>query len=148
MLEIREVTFKDVYGVPGWTEWLNEYTEEFSTAEVPAAFQPDFYLPREEKGELTGVAVFDDGLLVGLAGCVVERTGHHPYPIVALNAFYLRKEWRKGTLGLRLLARLKKTVAALGAPGFVTTSVPGTVYDDLCKRLGMVHVNNLWWSKA
>lgn len=148
MVEIREVTFKDVFGAPGWTEWVDEYKEELSTADIPAAFQPDFYLPLEEKGALTGVAAFDEGVLVGLAGCVVERSGHHPYPIVMLNSLYLRKEWRRGALGLRILARLQKLVASLGAPGFTTTSAPGTSYDDLCKRLGMTHVNNLWWCKV
>lgn len=146
MLEFRDVVWSDLKGTADFDEWVKEYAEETTDSHIPVSgLQAEFYDEKDAEGVLFPVCAYDGGKVVGVAGLVVSRSGHYPFPIVSLDTFYLRKAWRQGSAGLRFIRALKKRAAELGAPGFVVTAHPGSAWDKLCERQGMTHLNNLWW---
>lgn len=149
LIEYQEVSFNELYDVDGWTDWVTEYINETANPAIGAAeAQVSRYAALDKDGQLRCVAVLDDGRLVGAAVLLVTQSQHYPFPLVGVDAFYLRKAWRRGRTGLDLLGCAKAVAAKEGAPGFTFMAPPGSAFDKLCDRLGMTHTHNCYWCKC
>ena len=148
MIEYQELSFGELYDLDGWTDWVTEYINETANPVIGAAeAQVSRYAALDKDGQLRCVAVLDDGRLVGAAALLVTQSQHYPFPLVGVDAFYLRKAWRRGRTGLDLLGCAKAVAAKEGAPGFTFMAPPGSAFDKLCDRLGMTHTHNCYWCK-
>ena len=149
MLTFQTMTFSELYATKGFQEWVDEYIEETAHPDIGAAqAQIDRYEELEAKGQLRCIAITDDGLLVGGAVLLVTQSQHYPFPLVAVESFYLRKDWRRGSTGLHLLGGVKAVAAHEGAPGFTFMAPPGGPLDRLCHLRGMRHTHNTYWCKC
>lgn len=145
-IEIKKVTFSELYGHPEWSALEREYIEETANKDVPSpGAQAARYFELEARGALVCLAVLDGGRLAGLAVLAVLSSQHYPFPIVSTDAVFIRRKWRKGALGLRLLRAMGKTAAELGSPGLTFQAPPGSTLDRLCSAMGMTHTHNLYW---
>ena len=118
MITYQELSFGELYDLDGWADWVTEYINETAN---PA---------------------------IGAAALLVTQSQHYPFPLVGVDAFYLRKAWRRGRTGLDLLGCAKAVAAKEGAPGFTFMAPPGSAFDKLCDRLGMTHTHNCYWCKC
>lgn len=146
MLNVRELPFTELEANLGFKELVAEYIAETSNPAVPNA-QPmiERYRLMNELGTLRAIGAFDGDIVVGLCGVLVAQSQHHPFPICSMESFFLRKAWRKGSNGLRLLNKAKEITKDVGAPGLAIMTPPQGNYNELCKTLGMVHTHNAWW---
>lgn len=149
MIEVKRITFEELFHTEGFKELVDEYTEETANKAIgtPAA-QFDRYRLLEEHGILYCVAVLEANKVVGVAVLLTALSQHYAFPIVAVESFYLRKAWRKGRTGLKLLKEVKKTTYELGAPGCSFMAPPDSALDHLCSLLGMTHTHNAYWCKC
>lgn len=149
MFETREISYMVESESPGVQETVAEYLAETKNLGIGLPeIQFDRYKELNATGSIKCVGAFEAGELVGLAHVSFARSQHYPFPIASIESFYLRKAFRKGMNGLKLLRAVKKMVKAAGAPGLVFMAPPGSDYDKLCERLGMLHTHNAWWCKA
>lgn len=149
MTEIRRTTFEELYRAEGFQELVDEYIGETANKNIgdPKA-QFDRYRMLEYGGSLYCIGAFDEGRPVGVAAIQVSYSQHYPFPIAAVESFYLRKAWRKGRTGLRLLREIKALTRQLGAPGCVFMAPPDSSLDKLCSRLGMSNTHKAYWCKC
>lgn len=149
MFETREISYIVESESPGFQETVAEYQAETQNPGIGIPeIQFDRYKELNATGSIKCVGAFEGGELVGLAHVTFARSQHYPFPIASIESFYLRKSFRKGMNGLKFLRAVKKMVKASGAPGLVFMAPPGSDYDKLCERLGMLHTHNAWWCKS
>ena len=149
MVQIQHTTFEELFHAEGFSDLVNEYTQETANKAIgDPMVQYERYRKLEYTGNLFCIAAYDEGKVVGVVGLLLAESQHYPFPIVAVESFYLRKAWRKGVTGLRLLKEIKKTAWTLGAPGCSFMAPPGSSLDKLCEPLGMVHTHNAFWCKC
>lgn len=148
-MEVFETTFLEAYANPGWTPWLNEYIEECGNENIAQAqAQVERYKKLAQAGTLKCIGVFDGELMVGLAMMTVNPTQHYDFPLIGVDAIYLRKPWRQGVTGLRLLRAMKALTIREGAPGFSVMAPPDSKLDHLCERLGFYQTHKAYWCQA
>lgn len=146
MADIKRLSFRDLHAHPDWDAWEDEYIAETASEAVPQpGAQCSRYETLDDQGALVCLGVVDGERLAGVAMLLVHRSSHYPFPIVATDAIYLRKPWRKGALGLELLRAMKGAAIAEGAFGLTFQAPPGSQLDKLCGALGMTHTHNIYW---
>lgn len=149
MVTYEVVPFEEFYTSKGFAEWQSEYIEETANTNIGVASgQIARYLELEAKGQLLCMAALDGEELVGGVILLVTQSRHYAFPMIGVDSFYLRKPWRKGDIGLRLMRFVKETAVKEGAPGFMFMAPPDGPLDRLCRLRGMAHTHNAYWCKA
>ncbi len=134
---------------PEFQVWVDEYIEECKNDNVAApGFFEEKYRAAEDAGTLRTIAVMDGEHLAGAAELQVTKAAHYDFPLVAVDAFYLRKAWRKGRTGIAFLKAAKDAAAAEGSRGLVFMAPPESTLDKLCAKLGMVNTHKAYWCAA
>lgn len=147
MVEVIEVLYEEIEKCDGFFDLISEYSKESSSPVTPNA-QPmaERYRMMTELGAIRLLGAFDGEKVVGLAGVAVAKTQmHSSAPICSIESFYLRKEYRQGANGLKLLNAAKAVAKEAGAPGLLIATPTEGSYNALCSALGMKHLQNLWW---
>ncbi len=149
MFEIRELPYRELEQCQGFAEVVAEYQEATTNPAIGApSVQFDRYRELDALGTLKCLGAFADNALVGLSSVLFARSQHYGFPIASIDSFYLRKDYRTGTNGLRLIRAVKALVKNEGAPGVVFMAPPDTNYEKVCQRLGMVHTHSAYWWKV
>lgn len=149
MIEIKHLSFEELFHACGFEELVNEYcTETANKAIGTPQMQVERYSLLDQAGTLHCIAAFDKNQVVGLAGLIVTDSQHYAFPIVGVDSFYLRKEWRKGATGLKLLREVKRTAFGLGSPGCTFMAPPDSELDKLCFLLGMTNTHKAYWCQC
>lgn len=134
---------------PEFQTWVDEYIEECKNVHVAVpGFFEEKYRASEAEGVLRTIVVTDGEHLAGASWILVTKAAHYSFPMVAVDAFYLRKAWRKGRTGLDFLKAAKDVAKNEGAPGLVFMAPPDSTLDRLCARLGMVNTHKAYWCAA
>ena len=87
----------------------------------------------------------DGDRLAGLLFLTVSKHRHYARPLMAVDAIYLRRPWRKGRIGLDLIGAARALAAREGAQGLVLTAIPGSPLDRLAPKIGMVLTHHAYW---
>lgn len=148
MVEVIEVLYEEIEKCDGFFDLIDEYSKEASSPVTPNP-QPmaERYRLMTEIGAIRLLGAFDGEKVVGLAGVAVAKSQmHSSAPICSIESFYLRKEYRQGANGLKLLNGAKAIAKEVGAPGLLVTTPTDGAYNELCRALGMSHLQNIWWS--
>ncbi len=131
---------------PEFQTWVDEYIEECRNDNVAVpGFFAEKYRAAEEAGVLRTIIVTEGDRLAGAACLQVTKAAHYDFPLVAVDTFYLRKEWRKGCTGIKFLKAAKEVAAAEGSQGLVFMAPPESTLDKLCAKLGMVNTHKAYW---
>lgn len=145
MVVVR-TTFAEFRQMKGFDDVVREYSEELAVREfgkVAPAFES--YGALEDAGKLLVLAAVERGFLVGGAFLLITEAYHYANPIVTVDSLYLRKKWRRGRTGLKLLNAVKKTAYEIGADGVGFSVPPGTRFEKLCRLLGFKHLSSIYW---
>lgn len=149
MLSIETVSFSDLVNHPDWHEFVAEYIAETANPSIPSPGQQSTrYEALEKEGRLRILWAREGDRLWGVAALVVADSGHYPFPLVATDAIYVRKAYRKYGVGLPLIHRMKEEAKRLGAPGLTFQAPPGSMLDRIIPRIGGVHTHNFYWLSA
>lgn len=145
-ISINLCSFGTIRTAVGFDELVDEYIAETANPVIgEAGCADDRYFDLELSGKLRCIGVFEGNLVVGAAILLVEHSQHYPFPIIGLDAVFIRKQWRRGRNGLDLLGAIKALVKREGAPGFPVMAPVGGKLDRLSKALGLVQTHNTYW---
>ena len=145
-LEIKRCTFEELYAHPEWSDWVKEYVKETANPVIGIAdAQVDRYRETYAAGRLRCLKAVDGEHLAGAAMLCVTVSHHYPFPIIGLDALYLRKSWRKDGNGLALMREIRRSVAEEGAPGCPVMAPPNSRLDRICQAYRMPHTHNCYW---
>ena len=146
MLTFDTCSFRDLAFTTGFGALVCEYAEETASPAIGAAVpQMAKYYDLDRQGVLRCIRIRDDNELVGLAILIINESQHYPFPMLGVDSLYLRKPWRKGSTGLKLLAMIKAEAKALGAPGLPIMAPPGSPLDKLCQLKKLTQTHNCYW---
>lgn len=138
--------FSEVAALDSFKDWCDEYRDETRSPVIPdAGPQLDHFKACEAENRLRCVVMMDDGVLAGAIFLLVNPSNHYPFPIVAMDSFYLRKPWRKGRAGLDLYEAAKAVARREGAPGLVLMAPPDSTLDRLCKLWKLTNTHKAYW---
>lgn len=129
-----------------WHDLQVEYIEDTANPVIgKAEAQTERYIETDKAGQLKCIGLFDGEELAGLCLMLVAPSNHYPFPIVSVEGLYLRRRWRKGANGLRMLNLAKRVARELGAPGLVFMAPPGSTLETICERLGAINTHKAYW---
>jgi hypothetical protein len=122
--------FKDIAGVigkgyvsPDWSayEWL------------------------ELQKKLIIVMAYDGEKAIGYSANILQSNLHYPrIKFVQNDVLFVTHEYRKGRIGLRLIAETKVLAKASGAMLMLWHSKPGSTLETLLPRLGCAILDTIW----
>lgn len=118
--------------------YLQQHSDELG-AHNGAAIDPDFeeYARLAADDMLHIVTARREGELIGYHVSFVTMHYHHKNSITAYSdLYYLRKDCRRGWLGIRLLKFVDKTLAARGVTRVFTSTSTAEDNSTILRRLG------------
>lgn len=104
--------------LPNVKELLLEHYEELTLNKAKIKLKPVWvrYETMEKFNQFYAITVRDDNVIVGYSGFIVQPHLHYEDVIVAQNdVLFLKKEYRLGTTGIRLLKYSEQCMKDLGA---------------------------------
>lgn len=103
--------------LPNVKELLLEHYEELTLNKAKIKLKPVWvrYETMENFNQFYAITVRDDNVIVGYSGFIVQPHLHYEDVIVAQNdVLFLKKEYRLGTTGIRLLKYSEQCMKDLG----------------------------------
>lgn len=125
--------------LPEMIELIREHYEEIAWHKEKIKLNPDWgkYLELEEKDFLFILTVRKDTTLVGYAWFLVMPHLHHRDHIFAVNdVLFLKKEYRKGLTGVRLIKKAEQTLSQLNVSKVYITGKRDTVLCKILTKIG------------
>ena len=109
MSEIVKIKFNDFYHNENYSIFIKEYAEECSI-EGMTQINPniDLYNKLESVGILNSYAVYEDKAIIGGFCLLISPNLHYSQNIATIESFFVKKEFRKNGIGLRLLQEAEK----------------------------------------
>ena len=120
-------------------DMLEEHRQELATHKHIMKLNPQFdkYLELEALGCLLGLAVEVDKKIVGYSATIIAPNMHYSDLVIASNdLIFLKKEYRKGRIGLALIRTTEKEAKERGAMCMLWHVKPQTAMSNLLERLG------------
>jgi GNAT superfamily N-acetyltransferase len=138
MADIREILISDYLADLGplFAEQQAEVGEDRAIG-LPLVPDPDVerYTMLDDTGMTLALGVFDGDEIVGYSNNVLSGSLHYRGLIVCQNdAIYLRSDYRRGTLGLRLMRETERLARERGADMIVWHAKPDTNFERVLSR--------------
>lgn len=138
MISIGVERVSDIIETELWP-LLEDHREELTTNKGLMVLAPDVpkYRAMEQAGVFVGLIARDAGRIVGYSGNLMSQHLHYCALRYASNdVLFLAKEYRRGTLGLKLMRATESEMRARGCKVMVWHAKPGTTLDELMPKLG------------
>lgn len=113
--------------------WKENESNLSSSAPVPMI---DAYKSLEDSGYLVAFGAFDDDEMIGYCIAFVLPHLHYGFMYGNHDVLFLRKDYRVGSTGLKLINRVEKKCKEMGAKFMLWHSKPNTTMDSLLIRTG------------
>lgn len=148
-MDVKKIPFRELRIMPGFDETVKEYCETFHANPfgVPApnldAYEEE--MPGVERLECLAVLTPTPAEVVGICFVMIAKSNHLENLSAFIDSMYLRKAFRKGLTGVRLVKEACNIAKEAGATGICLTAPPGSRYEGLCKALGMRDVRHIYF---
>lgn len=136
-MNIRECTPEEIFSAPGYAECYAEYTDECANSRIGET-KPDIerYRKMHELGVLVCGGAFDGDALVGVVWVMVTPVAHYcGQRIATTESLFLRKKYREGLAGIRLIKWARARAGELGCPVLYISAPAGSSLDAIGARL-------------
>lgn len=120
-------------------ELLNQHYEELTLNKHVIKLNPDWaeYDRREKAGKFVLITMRDKTTLIGYSAWFINAHIHYMDLIVASNdVLYLKKEYRTGMTGVKLLKKSEEIIKALGANKLTWHIKESNDFSPILKRMG------------
>ena len=136
MVSIREIRA---------TDWLDQAwdlieanREELTSYKDLMVLNPDLatYERLEDQGALLSLGAFDAGEIVGYSVNILAHNLHYSDLRICQNdVLYLKRDYRQGSTGLRLMRETERLAKERGAGLMIWHAKPGTNLNELLPRM-------------
>lgn len=116
MITVKQISYKELDGLPEFKDIAKEYTAESSLDEMPP-INPnvDLYIKLNEAGALTTLAAYDDELVIGYANFIMSPNLHYSVTTAVTESFFVKEDYRKTGAGMFLLKEMERLAKEKGA---------------------------------
>ena len=134
MLEIRAVKVSEWFEQAHEVALANWQEVEAGFSGVPPALDLSVYRAMEEAGMAVAFAAFDGGVLAGYVSGFVVRHAHYAFMVGQHDFLFVLPQFRKGRLGLRLMAAFEAAAKEMGAACVLYHAKPDSVFARILQR--------------
>nr|DAN51628.1 MAG TPA: aminoglycoside-(3)-N-acetyltransferase [Caudoviricetes sp.] len=134
MLEIKAVKVSEWFGQAQALAREHWQETEAGFSDVPPDLDLSVYRALEDAGQAVAFAAFSDGLPVGYVSGFVVRHGHYPFLVGQHDLLFVSPAFRKGRLGLRLMAAFEAAAKEKGVGCVLYHAKPDSVFARLLQR--------------
>lgn len=113
-----------------WSELERDFSER------PPAVNADIYQAMYDSNMLICLGVFDGDSVVGYSIAFIYRHLHYAIQVAQTDALFLAKNYRKGSLGLRLMRETEQAAKAAGCKRMIWTAKPNSTLHNVLERKG------------
>ena len=121
-MHVKVLSTQEVMSYPGFDELIEEYSQAFDNSQTGPV-------------KVDWKAYEDFG----------DNSRHYDMPVVTIEALYLRRAYRKGTAGLRLLWAASDIARDSGAKGLALCAPPNSELERLCIAKGYADLRHVYW---
>lgn len=123
MITVKQISYKELDGLPEFKDIAKEYTAESSLDEMPP-INPnvDLYIKLNEAGALTTLAAYDDELVIGYANFIISPNLHYSVSTAVTESFFVKEDYRKTGAGMFLLKEMERLAKEKGAIAFLVSA--------------------------
>jgi GNAT superfamily N-acetyltransferase len=123
MITVKQISYKELDGLPEFKAIAQEYTAESSLDEMPP-INPnvDLYIKLNEAGALTTLAAYDDKLVIGYANFIMSPNLHYSTTTAVTESFFVKEDYRKTGAGIFLLKEMERLAKEKGAIAFLVSA--------------------------
>ncbi len=125
--------------LPNVKELLLAHYEELTLNKARVTLKPVWarYEALEKAGQFFAVTARDEGVIVGYSGFIVQPHLHYEDIIVAANdVLFLKKEYRLGSTGIKLLKFSEQAMRELGATKITWHVKMSNDFRPILRRMG------------
>lgn len=143
-MHVKVLSTQEVMSYPGFDELIEEYSRALDNSQT-GSVKVDWKAYEDFGDNLKTAAVIAEGKIVGIAAVLTQRSRHYDMPVVTIEALYLRRAYRKGTAGLRLLWAASDIARDSGAKGLALCAPPESELERLCIAKGYADLRHVYW---
>jgi GNAT superfamily N-acetyltransferase len=146
-LVIRPVSVDEVFDAEAFKTLRDEYEAEASRDHALRGREPDRegYAALVQAGLMAVLGAFVDGRLVGVATVLFSPVLHAGGKLIAVTeTLFVRRAYRAGGVGLRLLRAAEAVAAEHGAEGLYVSAPADGVLERVLPRLGYRKTNTVF----
>lgn len=123
MITIKQISYKELDGLPEFKDIVKEYTAESSLDEMPPInTNVDLYIKLNEAGALTTLAAYDDEIVIGYANFIISPNLHYSVSTAVTESFFVKEDYRKTGAGMFLLKEMERLAKEKGAIAFLVSA--------------------------
>lgn len=147
-MKVKIISVAEVTNNPMFADMCTEYANESGNADIGFS-QPNtrFYKTMESLGRCFCVGVFDGEDMVGFAALLLNEHPHYSTNIGVCDAIFIKREFRKGPVGLRLIRKVRELAKEKGAPGVYFSAPANSRLSILFARL-FNETDRMYWAKS
>lgn len=147
-MELKTISVAKVTTHPLFGDMCTEYAAESGNADIGLS-HPDtrFYQTMENLGRCFCVGVFDGEDMVGFAALLLNEHPHYSTSIGVCDALFVKREHRKGSVGLQLIRKVRELAKEKGAPGVYFSAPANSRLSTLFSRL-FKETDRMYWAKS
>ena len=147
-MEIKEISFTQLFEYPGFDEFCAEYAEESGNADLGHALpNKDFYLTLESLDKCFCIGAFDGPDLVGFCVLIIQEHTHYSKIVGWCDSIWIAKPHRKGYAGLKIIREAQALARDKGAVGVYFSAPEGARLSMLFERLFQPK-DRVYWAKS
>lgn len=148
-MEIREISFDQLFADPATAALFAEYADESSIAGMPPPRPNEAqYLAIAQAGFAHVLAAFSGGEMIGFITLLVSPNPHYSVVIGVVESFFVAHSHRATGAGLRLLRAAEARATERGAVGFLVSAPYGGRLADVMQALSSYRETNRVFFKA
>lgn len=147
-MELKSISVAELTNHPLFADMCAEYATESGNADIGLS-QPNtrFYQTMEKLGRCFCVGVFDGADMVGFAALLLNEHPHYSATIGVCDALFIKREHRRGPVGLRLIRKVRELAKEKGAPGVYFSAPANSRLSTLFARL-FQETDRMYWAKS
>ena len=122
-MKLKAISFSELFDHPLFAELCMEYAKESGNEDLGLALpNTALYEALEGAGRAFCVGAFVADEMVGFAVLMVNEHPHYSKDIGVCDAIFVRKDYRRGPTGLKLIRRVQEMAKGKGLPGVYFTA--------------------------
>lgn len=146
-MQIKPVSFADIFAAPTFESLIAEYADECSIKQIgPINPQPAIYDALEQRGAMQCFGAFYEGVLVGFATVLVTVLPHYGRKVATLESLFVERQSRSYGAGEELMQTIEAYAKVMGCEG-VLYSAPahGRLEEILNYKKSYTHTNTVFY---
>ncbi len=135
-MKLKAISFNELFDHPLFADLCIEYAKESGNDDLGLALpNGELYVALEGAGRAFCVGAFVADEMVGFAVLMINEHPHYSKNVGVCDAIFVRKDYRRGPTGLKLIRKVQEMAKEKGLPGVYFTAPANSRLSKLFARL-------------